>query len=231
MESASNAPLEIDAPAVSDSELVRRAKQGALDAFEALAARYERMVYSLARRMLQQEQDAQDVTQQTFISAVEHLAAFREESSFVTWIMRIATHAALKILRKRRTLEMTSLEQTSEPDEDYSGISRPEYIADWRQSPDEMVRRREIQDLIEHALSELDEKHRLVFLLRDVEGMSVKETAETLGITEVNVKVRLLRARLQLREKLTLAFGDPVTQVSRSHHAKNVSAEKSGFQG
>lgn len=197
---------------------MRRAKAGELEAFEALVARHERSIYSLALRITRQEQDAQDVTQQAFLSALEHLRSFREESSFATWIHRIATHAALKILRKRSGLDTVPLEEAGAPDEDFHGIQRPEFIAAWNRSPDDMAHLSETRALIEAALAQLDEKHRLVFLLRDVEGLSVRDTAEALGISEVNVKVRLLRARLQLRERLTRAFGDPARALAPGHH-------------
>ena len=203
----------------TDAELVRRAKAGGLDAFETLANRHEQRVYSLALRMLRHEQDAEDVTQQTFLSAVEHLAGFREEASFSTWLLRIATHAALKVVRKRKGLPTVSLEEMTETQEGYEGIPHPEFIADWRQSPEELVRNNEIQRLLDGALAELDENHRVVFLLRDVEGMSVKETADSLGLSEANVKVRLLRARLQLRERLTRKLGDPMRQLVRPAHS------------
>src|SRR5579864_618857 len=200
-----------------DSELVQRAKAGNLDAFEALTNRYERRVYSLALRMLRQEQDAEDVTQQTFLSALENLGGFRGEASFSTWLLRIATHAALKIIRKRKGLNTVSLEEATEETNDSDAVPHPEYIADWRQSPEELVHQHEIKRLLDEALSQLDEKHRLVFLLRDVEGLSVRETAEALGLSEANTKVRLLRARLQLRELLTRTLGDPARRVTRRH--------------
>lgn len=204
--------------AVDDAELVRRAKAGELSAFEALTARHEQRVYALARRILHNEQDAEDVTQQTFLSALENLAGFREEARFSTWLLRIATHAALKVLRKRRGLDVVSLDDTTDLAPDTDHIPHPEYIAYWRESPERLVQNRETLRLIEEALAELDEKHRLVFLLRDVQGLSVRETAEVLGITEVNVKVRLLRARLQLRERLTRAFGDPARRLAPHAH-------------
>ena len=185
---------------------------------EALTTRYERKVFSLALRMLRQHQDAEDVTQQTFLSALQHLPEFREEASFSTWLLRIATHAALKVIRKRRGLDTVSLDSAIEETGDGGPIPHPEFIADWRQSPGEMASRAETRRLLEEALDQLDEKHRLVFLLRDVEGFSVKETAEQLGLSEVNVKVRLLRARLALREKLTRAFGDPARQLEPHRH-------------
>jgi RNA polymerase sigma-70 factor (ECF subfamily) len=204
-------------PETADLELVQRAKAGDLDAFEALTTRHEQRVYSLAMRMLGQEQDAEDVTQQTFLSALEGLPCFRGEASYSTWLLRIASHAALKVIRKRKGLDMISWEEATEASEHSDTIPHPEFIADWRQSPEKLVQTREIQRLLDEALARLDEKHRLVFLLRDVEGLSVKETAETLGLSEANTKVRLLRARLQLREQLTKTLGDPAKQVVRSH--------------
>jgi RNA polymerase sigma-70 factor, ECF subfamily len=204
-------------PELPDTELVARAQAGDLDAFETLTTRHEQRIYSIAFRILRHEQDAEDVTQQTFLSALEGLAGFRGESGFATWLLRIATHAALKVIRKRKGLDTVSLEEATENREDHGSIPHPEYIADWRQSPEELVHRGEVQDLLERALANLDEKHRLVFLLRDVEGLSVKETAAALGISEANVKVRLLRARLQLREQLTRTLGDPTRRLVRTH--------------
>jgi RNA polymerase sigma-70 factor (ECF subfamily) len=201
----------------TDAELVRRAKSGELEAFEELAARYERQVFTLARRIVRHEQDAEDVTQQTFLSAVENLGSFREEATFATWLYRIAAHAALKILRKRKGLDTVSLEEATEPQDSAGGVAHPEFIADWRQSPEQLVQRNETRRLLDDALNRLDEKHRLVFLLRDVEGLSIKETAEALGLSEANVKVRLLRARLQLREDLTRVFGATARRFTPGH--------------
>ncbi len=201
---------------IPDAELVGRAKSGDLDAFEALTKRYEQRVYSLAMRMLRHEQDAEDITQQAFLSALENLSSYRGDASFSTWLMRIAAHAALKVIRKRKGLSTVSLDETTEPN-DSDTIPHPEYIADWRHSPEELVHTNEVRRLLDEALSQLDEKHRLVFLLRDVEGMSIKETAAALGLSEANTKVRLLRARLQLREILTRSLGDPERQITRVH--------------
>jgi RNA polymerase sigma-70 factor (ECF subfamily) len=202
----------------NDAELVARAQAGELEAFEALANRYEQRVYSLALRMLRQQEDAEDVTQQTFMSALEHLNGFRGDASFATWLLRIATHAALNIIRKHKGLDTVSLEEATEEADSYGTIPHPEYITDWRQSPEQLVEKNETQRLLDDALAQLDEKHRLVFLLRDVEGLSVKETAEALGLSEANTKVRLLRARLQLREQLTRTLGDPERRVLRPLH-------------
>ena len=205
-------------PETPDVELVYLAKAGELDAFEALTNRYEQRVFGLAMRMLRQEQDAEDVAQQTFLSVLENLEGFRGEASFSTWVLRIASHAALKIIRKRKGLNTVSLEETTEPSDDFNSIPHPEFIADWRQSPEHLVERNEIRRLLDDALTRLDEKHRLVFLLRDVEGLSIQETAAALDLSEANVKVRLLRARLQLREDLTRVLGDPERQLVRLPH-------------
>lgn len=203
---------------LSDAQLVQRAKAGELTAFEQLVNRYERRVFTLALRMLRHEQDAEDVTQQAFVSALEHLSDFREEASFSTWLLRIATYAALKVIRKRKGLDMVSLEEATEPRDGDDVVVHPEYIADWRQSPERLVHNQEIKRLLEEALDQLDEKHRLVFLLRDVEGLSIQETAQVLELTEANVKVRLLRARLHLREYLTRRLGDPAHVLTPHQH-------------
>src|SRR6516225_9804280 len=124
--------IKNDTPTLTAAELVARAKGGDLDAFEALMTSYEQRVYSLALRMLRQEEDAEDVTQQTFLSALENLAGFRGEASFATWLLRIATHAALKIIRKRKGLDTVSLEEVTEATENFGAVPHPEYIADWR---------------------------------------------------------------------------------------------------
>ena len=202
----------------TDAEMVRLAKAGDLGAFETLVTLREKQVYTLARRITGNDQDAEDVTQQTFLSALENLAGFREAASFATWLNRIATHAALKVLRKRKGLPAVSLEENTDPSDEDGHIPHPEYIADWRESPEQLVGRNETMRLIEAALAQLGEKHRVVFLLRDVEGFSVKETVDALGLSEANVKVRLLRARLVLREQLTRVFGDPARRVQPGHH-------------
>jgi len=205
-------------PADPDADLVRAAQAGERAAFEGLVTRHERRIYALALRILQNPHDAEDVTQQTFLSAVEHLAGFRGKAGFGTWLGRIATFAALKVLRKRRGLDTVSLEAATEPREADDAIPHPEYIADWRQSPEQLVEQNETRQLLDDALAQLDEKLRLVFVLRDVEGFSVKETAAALNVSEANVKVRLLRARLQLREQLTRVLGDPAKRITRAVH-------------
>jgi RNA polymerase sigma-70 factor (ECF subfamily) len=206
-----------DDAAAQDLQWFRRARQGDYDAFEALVGRYQRRVYGLAWRILGQHQDAEDVTQQTFLSVLEHLADFREESSVATWVLRIAANHAAKVLRKKRGLPTRPLEVAADPGDSYATLPHPDFIAQWRDSPEELAERAEVRRLLDQALAELDDKYRLVFLLRDVEGLSTHQTAETLGLTEPTVKVRLLRARLLLRERLTRVLGDEATRVFPSH--------------
>lgn len=205
------------APSDEHLELLERARQGDLAAFEALVERLQPRVYSLARRILGPCPEAEDVTQETFLSVLEHLEQFRGESSVATWVLRIATNHALRVLRKRRGLPTVALEVASGQDDQDMPLPHPEYIAQWRDNPEELAHRSEVRQLIKQALAELDDKYRIVFVLRDIEGLSVQETAELLGLTEANVKVRLLRARLQLRERLTRALGDESTRVFPSH--------------
>lgn len=190
-----------------DSTLVRRAKGGDLAAFESLVSRHEQRIYGLARRLTGSEEDAQDITQQTFLSVMRKLDGFREAAAFSTWLSTIAVNTALKVVRKRRGLPSTSLDAAVEPDPD-GHVPHPDYIADWRDTPDRLAQHAETRKLLDAAIAQLEPGQRAVFMLRDVEDLSIRETAKALRLSEANVKVRLLRARLHLRERLTRAFGD-----------------------
>lgn len=203
--------------AAEDRLFVERAQAGEYEAFESLVAKYERRVYSTAARIVRHAQDAEEVVQQTFLSVVEHLSRFRGDSSFYTWLMRIATNHSLALLRRRSTRQAFSLAEDTSTDS-YQDLPHPQFIAVWRETPEEIAQRNETKQLLSEALDQLEEKYRVVFLLRDVEGLSTKETAEVLEITPSNVKVRLLRARLMLRERMTAQFGDEATQVAPHDH-------------
>ena len=213
----------------NEQALVRAARSGDLAAFETLVKCHERRIYGLARRLTGSEQDAQDVTQQTFLSAVKSLSGFRETAAFSTWLTTIAANAAMKVVRKRRGLPSTSLDEATEPDGD-GRVPHPEYIADWRESPDRLAQRAETHQLLDVAIAELDPGHRAVFLLRDVEDLSVRDTAKALGISEANVKVRLLRARMQLRERLTRVFGDEERRYKPANHAHGLASKHPALQ-
>lgn len=208
---------QVETSKADDLALLHQAQTGEFSAFEVLVDRYQGRLLALAWRIVGQKQDAEDVVQRTFLSLMENLDSFREESSVATWILRIATNHALKVLRKRRGLPTVPLDVANNPDDSYATMPHPDYIAQWRDDPAKLAQHAETRRLIDSAMAELDEKYRLVFVLRDIEGLTVKETADALGLSESNVKVRLLRARLQLRERLTRALGDESTQVVSDH--------------
>lgn len=205
-----------------DRELVRQAQTGDYAAFEQLVGRHEQHIFALAQRIVGQVHDAEEVVQQTFLSVIEHLKGFRADAKFSTWLVRIATNHALLILRKRarRNEQPLGGEHSRSDDDDGAPLPHPQFIAAWRETPDQLAARRETQQALQDALAELGEKYRVVFLLRDVEGLSTAETADALGISEANVKVRLLRARLMLRERLTHLFGDEEKRVDPHAHGE-----------
>jgi len=196
-----------------DLALVRQALTGDYSAFEQLVNRYEKRIYALALRIVRNEADAQDVVQSTLMALVEKLDTFKQDANFAHWLLRIATNESLVLLRRKKVRRTESLEV----EVDGEPLPHPDLIAEWKANPAELAEQSEVRQLIETALDELDEKYRLVFLLRDVQGLSTEETAETLGISEANVKVRLLRARLMLRERLTRLVGDPATARHHRH--------------
>jgi RNA polymerase sigma-70 factor, ECF subfamily len=203
-------------PVLSDPDqpLVRRACEGHYDAFEALVERHQGRIYTLALRIVRDGADAQEVVQETFLSLIEHLKDFAGQSAFRTWLGRIATNHALKVLRRRRSRPAGPIDLE---DADDRPLSHPQFIAPWRDDPGQIAQRREMRQLLDEAMEELDDKYRLVFLLRDVQGLSTEQTAEALGLSVANVKVRLLRARLMLRERLTQQLGDARRQVQPDH--------------
>jgi RNA polymerase sigma-70 factor, ECF subfamily len=200
-----------------DRELVNRAQSGEFFAFDQLVNAHEKRLFALASYIVGPSGEAEEVVQETFLSALEHLADFRGESSFRTWLTRIATNHALKVLRSRKAHETVPLGN----DEEESPATAPEFIAQWRDDPARLAMAGETKAILREALKELPEKYRVVFLLRDVEELSVQETAEALGLTVENVKVRLMRARLMLRERLTKVFGDEATRVRPDHEHKH----------
>ena len=207
----------------SDRELVIQAQAGDYQAFELLVTRHEGPLYATAWHLTHNHHDAQDIVQNTFLSAMEHLSSFRQDASFATWITRIAVNFALKLLRSRRQHPTVPLDV---PDEDGQAVPVPKYIADWKDDPAQTVQRRELRTILDDAVSQLSEGHRLVFVLRDVQGLSVRETAQALDLTESNVKVRLLRGRLALREILTQKFGDPATRQQPHEHDHSLLASR-----
>jgi RNA polymerase sigma-70 factor (ECF subfamily) len=182
-----------------DEELLQLSRNRDYSAFEELVRRYEGRIYRLGLKMLKSPDDAEDILQKTFLSVFENLDSFRGESKFSTWVFRIAANHALMKLRREKGITIDSLDAPPSPGE----IGLSSRIADENCNIHKQFERKEFAEHLGQALSELPEIYRLVFMLRDVEGFSNKETAQMLGIGVPAVKSRLLRARLFLREKLT----------------------------
>jgi len=195
-----SAPVSSQAP--EDSAVVLQAREGDRKAFSELVRRYENKIFRLGLHITQNREDAEDVLQETFLKAYEHLDQFQGNSKFYTWIVRIAVNQALMKLRKRKSDKSVSLDETIDTGEDT--VARE--IAAWDENPEQRYSREEIGKLLSSAVDSLAAPYRAVFVLRDIEDLSTEETAEALGLSIPAVKSRLLRARLQLRDKLTRFF-------------------------
>jgi RNA polymerase sigma-70 factor (ECF subfamily) len=187
---------------VDESTLVAQSRQGDTVAFGELVRRYEAKIFRLAQHVTQNREDAEDVLQETFMKAYEHLDQFQGNSKFYTWIVRIAVNQALMKLRRRKTDKSVSLDETIDTGEDT--IVRE--VAAWDENPEQRFSREELGGILDTAVDSLEPPYRSVFVLRDIEELSTEETADALGLSIPAVKSRLLRARLQLREKLTRYF-------------------------
>lgn len=186
----------------SELPLVQAAKKGDLEAFSQLVKRYDRNIFRIAQHITHNEEDAQDVVQEAFLKAYQNLEQFQGNSKFYTWLVRIAVNEALMKLRRRRTDRTVSIDEDVETEEG----SMPREVADWGPNPEQLYRQSELSEILKKTVQGLPPGFRTVFVLRDVEGLSTEETAEMLGLSVPAVKSRLLRARLQLRERLSKYF-------------------------
>jgi len=188
-----------------DRELVERAQQGDGSAFAMLVERHQRQLYRLALRMTGSEADAQEVLQEAFLNAYQKLPLFRGEAQFSSWLYRIAANSALMRLRRKRRAPDTLAEQPLElvgPRFSAEGYLEPTSSSDWSQRADEKMMSGELGEAINKAVADLPDDYRTVFLLKDVDGLSNEDIANSLDLTVPAVKSRLHRARLALREKL-----------------------------
>lgn len=176
--------------------------------FARLVEVFSTPVYRLALKMLGTPQDAEDVLQTTFLKAFQHLPTFEGRSSLSTWLYRIAANEALMLLRRKKP----DFSLDEEPADSEGETQPPLELADWGALPESELLSGETRRELDRAIASLPEKLRVVFLLRDIEGLSIKETGETLNLTETAVKTRLLRARLHLREQLSVYFGERLTE-------------------
>lgn len=172
--------------------------------FARLVDEYSSPIYRLGMRMLGNPQDAEDVLQNTFINALTHIQNFEGRSSLATWLYRIAANEALMMIRRKKP--EVNLEDVEGGDE-AEGL-KPSQFVDWSALPEDELLAGEGKRALDDAIRTLPESLRIVFLLRDVEGLSIKETADALNLTETNVKTRLLRARMALRESLSAYYGE-----------------------
>jgi RNA polymerase sigma-70 factor, ECF subfamily len=182
--------------------------------FARLVDAYSGSIYRLGLKMLGNPQDAEDVLQNTFMNALMHLSTFEGRSSVVTWLYRIASNEALMLIRKRKpeiSIELEAQEGEAESIEDL----KPAVFADWSGLPEDELLSMEGKSILDTTIQSLPETLRLVFILRDIEGLSIKETADTLSLTETNVKTRLLRARMYLRERLSTYYAEHLQEEKR----------------
>ena len=164
--------------------------------------RYDRNVFRIAQHITQNREDAEDVVQDAFLKAYQNLGQFQGQSKFYTWLVRIAVNEALMRLRRRRPERTVSIDEDVKTEED----SMPREIADWTPNPEQLYTQSELKDILGKTIQGLPPSFRTVFVLRDVEGLSTEETASALELSVPAVKSRLLRARLQLRERLNKYF-------------------------
>jgi RNA polymerase sigma-70 factor (ECF subfamily) len=199
---AHSAQFEAWTVASGDMDLVHASKRGDIAAFEELVKRYDRKLLRIAQSVTHNREDSQDAVQEAFLKAYQHLADFREASQFSTWLIRITVNQSLMKLRKQRSPKEMSL------DEDFGGEGDilPKEVTDWAPNPEQLCWASELRAILRKALQELRPISRTVFILRDVEGLSIDQTAAVLNMSQTAVKARLWRVRLQLRESLSKHF-------------------------
>lgn len=195
-----------------DMVLVEACKNGDAAAFEQLVKRYDRRLLRIAQHVTHNLEDAQDAVQEAFLKAFRKLNQFQEKSKFSTWLARITINESLMKLRTLRFTKEVSLDSELQGNE---AVPRFE-VVDSTQNPEERYQGSEVQHLLRSALQRLQPAVRVVLVLRDVEGFTIEEAAEVLGITQSAVKARLWRARLELRERLSKHFAAQRSRIPES---------------
>jgi RNA polymerase sigma-70 factor, ECF subfamily len=194
----------------TDEQVVAHVLAGEAALYELLMRRHNRLVYRVARAILRDDSEAEDVMQDAYVRAYQHLASFEGRAKFSTWLTRIAVHEALARSRKRARFESIDTSDESHGDVMNSATST-------NRSPEQETYDRELAAVLERAVLSLSDDHRLVFVLRDVEGMSTEETAQCLNLTQENVKVRLHRAHAKLRKHLYADVGATSARCFQFH--------------
>jgi len=203
-------PYEAPTASLSDAEVVERVIGGETSLFEILMRRHNQRVYRVARSVVRDEGEAEDVMQQAYINAFVHLKQFERRAQFSTWLTRITLYEALARRRKKRPEESLSMH-----DEDLHEAPAP--LSSAAPSPERQAYGRELARLLEDAVDALPETYRAVFMLREIEGLSTAETAEGLGVGEEAVKTRLHRAKAMMRQTLTDRLGASAPQAFQFH--------------
>lgn len=193
-------PSRIQKRVDSDTELVQDIQAGRTDRFAELVQRYERTLFNFGLKMCGKSQDAEDVVQDTFLNVFKYLKGFRHETKFKNWLYRIATSTCIKKRRKSKFAPERELSLDEFLPHDEAAVDRQ--IPSWASQPLDQVLNDELSRNLKKAILELPEKYRVVLVLRDIEGFSTDESAQILNLTATNIKVRLHRARLFLRDKL-----------------------------
>src|SRR3984957_4694199 len=212
-----SAQLAVREGANDDLDLVHATKNGDVAAFEQLVKRYDRKLLRIAQSVTHNREDSQDAVQEAFLKAYQNLAAFREDSKFSTWLIRITVNQSLMKLRKQRSTKEDSLDEDFQAGDDMLPLE----VTDWAPNPEQLYWASELRDILIKCLEELSPILRMVFVLRDVEGLTIDQTVEVMNVSETAVKARLWRARLQLRESLNKYF---------SKQAESARAESSSFK-
>jgi RNA polymerase sigma-70 factor, ECF subfamily len=202
---SSSAQFDTTLTSEDDLALVHASQGGDVAAFEELVTRYDRRLLRIAQYMTDTAEDAEEVVQAAFFKAYQKLNQFQGNAKFSTWLIRITVNESLSRLRKRRTAKELSLNKSAPLDDD----DLPLDVADWAPNPEQLYGVSELRKILIESLQELGSGLRTVFVLREVEGLSTCQTAETLGLNDAAVKSRLFRARLQLRERLSRYFRKP----------------------
>jgi RNA polymerase sigma-70 factor, ECF subfamily len=205
-------PAQSEVELISDDlDLVHASKHGDVRAFDEIVRRYDRRLFRIAQSVTHNREDAQDVVQEAFMRAFQNLNQFREDSQFSTWLIRITVNQSLMKLRKQRAIREVSLDEEFQADRE----TLPMEVTDWAPNPEHLYFASELRDILTKVLEELSPLLRTVFVLRDIEGLSIDETAQVLNLSHAAVKARLFRGRLQLRERLNKYFSKH-TELSRA---------------
>ena len=199
---------QVNIQSVADIDLVQSAKQGEISAFEELVRRHMKRVFAIANHITRCHEDAEEVSQETFLKACRHLKDFEGKAQFGTWLTRIAVHTALTKVSHSKFVQIGQEEKASSD----PSIATND-VPDWRPNPEELYSQYQLRQRLRRALEELPRLYSTVFLLRDMQGLSIAETAAALQLAIPTVKTRLLRARLQLREILSMSFHHTWTEA------------------